>query len=121
MYAIDIVPFLNLVLYVCAENAEYREVKRPYKPTENIIQHTHTGYFEVKAPKFWHIGDDIGRQLREAKKPVETVAETSGVHKSPRVHYRRAHWHHFWAGPKDMPEKRKLILHWLAPMLVGEE
>lgn len=121
MYTADIVPFLNLVLYICAENAEYREVKRPYKPTENIIQHTHTGYFEVKAPKYWHLGDKTGQRLREAK-PAEPVPATGNrTHKSPQAHMRRAHWHHFWAGPKDTPEKRKLILHWLAPMLVGEE
>lgn len=121
MYATDIVPFLNLVLYVCAENAEYREIKRPYKPTENIIQHTHTGYFEVKAPKFWHLGDNIGKQLKESKNSRPEIIVDGRTHKSPQVHFRKAHWHHFWVGPRDNPDKRKLILHWLAPMLVGEE
>jgi hypothetical protein len=122
-YAADVTPFLNIILYLCSENAEYREVKRPYKPTENIIKHTHTGYFETKAPKFWHLGDNTGRILREVKASEDetTVISESGTHASPHAHIRRAHWHHFWTGPKDDPAKRKLVLRWLPPMLVGQE
>jgi hypothetical protein len=46
-------------------------------------------------------------------------SEEGASHASPRPHYRRAHWHHFWTGPRNVPGERKLILKWLPPIPVG--
>lgn len=45
--------------------------------------------------------------------------ETFSTHASSRPLIRRAHWHHFWTGPRD--GERKLILQWLPPIPVGAD
>lgn len=37
-----------------------------------------------------------------------------------RPHIRRAHWHSYWTGKKDVQEERKLIVNWVAPTMVGD-
>lgn len=39
------------------------------------------------------------------------------IKRSLPSHTRRAHWHHYWIGPKS--GERKLILHWIAPVFVS--
>ena len=42
-----------------------------------------------------------------------------GSHTAKRPHMRRGHWHHFWTGPMDSAQDRKLVLKWLPPIFVG--
>ena len=38
---------------------------------------------------------------------------------SPRSHTRRGHWHDYWTGPRDDPEKRTKIKRWVDSIHVG--
>lgn len=70
----------------------------------------------------------MGAALRRAKSqqpdtPIDAEGAGEGNpsagHRSPRPHYRRAHWHSFWTGPRGKPEEREIILKWLPPIPVG--
>lgn len=108
---------LQLVLYVCAENAEIK--KNPEQDT--IMKRSSAGikdrYAEIRK---WDVGVRIGQTIRRYKKVHESIEkdeQRSLIRYSPRPHLRRGHWHHYWTGPKD--GERKLILKWTAPTFIG--
>ncbi len=113
----DIAPLLQLILYLCAEN-----IDMPMKPAHPLSRATKSGRIDApKKPNVWIVGERIGNTIRkyrnyEAQNTALTTT-TQADHLSPRPHIRRAHWHHFWAGP--LKGKRELILRWLAPIPVG--
>lgn len=109
-------PFISLVLYICSVNADYGAAGRPRHPSRQPIR---KGKIQVaNEPRTWDIGVRIGPALRRAAATSER--ETGDrTHASPRPHYRRAHWHHYWTGPRNEPDRRKMILKWLPPIPVG--
>lgn len=64
-------------------------------------------------PQAWEIGWKQGTAFAAARQ----AASRGGEHSGPRPHVRRAHWHHFWEGPKS--GLRNLVVRWLPPILVG--
>ena len=76
--------------------------------------------FPPDRPNKWEVGYRLGAALRQAlsEHHPEECAST-GTHGSPRPHVRRAHWHTFWVGHRDLPESRRAILRWLHPILVN--
>jgi len=115
-HAAMITPFLQLVLYLCAENADI-----PVKPTHPNTRVRMSGQVDVpKEPRLWTVGERIGASIhkyRNEERQRISNTETSGTHASPRPHIRRAHWHHFWTGPKT--GKQNIVLRWLSPIPVG--
>jgi len=113
-----IAPFLQLVLYLCAENADI-----PVMPNHPNTRIRMSGQVDVpKEVRVWTVGERIGasiRKYRNEEAQRHSDRETSATHASPRPHIRRAHWHHFRTGPKT--GEQKLILHWLPPIPVGYE
>ena len=114
---------LNALLYLCADNAEIREslvTKTTYRPSKTIKNK----FSEVKQ---WECGYRYGATVRKQKKEISEAkpkqkSETIGdikikIRKAIPAHTRRAHWHHYWKGPKD--GERTLILHWIAPIYVS--
>ncbi len=73
----------------------------------------------AKETRIWTVGERIGASIRKYhnEQAQQSKGEAIGTHASPRPHMRRAHWHHFWTGPKT--GERKLILRWLPPIPVG--
>jgi hypothetical protein len=107
-------PVVGCVLYLCSEDQDIVGDGLP-GPVPGI--RTKRGWKEVAAPsvRVWDVGWRVGKMLAEARaregegRPVESRS-------SPRPHVRRAHWHHYWTGPRD--GERKLVLRWLHPVLV---
>lgn len=114
-----LIPFINLTLYLCSINADYN-TEPPEHPSKKAPRKKRlTAAEEVR---IWEVGVRVGRALRQAKSQdtAQTTSDAkSQTHASPRPHIRRAHWHHFWTGPKAEPEKRQLILKWLPPIPVN--
>lgn len=107
----EISPFLQLILYLCAENADMPQVRHPNTRVRM------SGQVDVpREPRFWTVGDRIGSSFR-AYRNQEAQEFKGGTHTSSRPHVRRAHWHHFWTGPRD--GVRKLVVRWLPPITVG--
>lgn len=111
----NLVPFIQLVLYLCAENTDI-----PVQPRHPNTRVRMSGQVDVpKEPRVWMVGERIGASIRKYRNEERQneYRETSSTHASPRPHVRRAHWHHFWAGPKT--GEQKLILRWLPPIPVN--
>ena len=114
---------LQLVLYICAENAEIDEnveqskIKRVPKSREFIKDK----YREIE--KF-DCGNEITTKIRRLSTHEKYVGyhyesgDKGGASKSP--HVRKAHWHHFWTGKRNSDE-RKLILKWLPPAFINAD
>ncbi|MEW6732810.1 MAG: hypothetical protein AB1489_15900 [Acidobacteriota bacterium] len=113
-------PCISLVLYLCTQAAEIRDSKgTDRQPRNPKPQHTKHGLKIIPAshPTIWEVGYRLGATLRTAEQR-EASESQDGIHASPRSHIRKAHWHHYWTGPRDSVD-RKLILKWLHPILVA--
>lgn len=108
---------IQLVLYLCAEN-----VDMPKYPQHPINRVRISGQVDVpREPQFWHVGERIGSYIRkfyneESIREGQTK-EQADTRASMRPHIRKAHWHHYWKGPRE--GERKLILRWLPPIPVN--
>jgi hypothetical protein len=121
---------LPYVLYLCAANAEITpnseqaSVMRLPKSRDEIRDK----YREIRR---WDVGVRIAAAYHQANAPGAAEGnnesaggeETNGekLHASKRPHFRRAHWHRYWQGPRTDAGvgERKLIVKWLAPMYIG--
>jgi len=121
-FANGITPFIQLTLYLCAENADMIDV--PRHPTNRVRM---SGQVDVKKDvRVWMVGERIGSSLRKYRnKEILRYLNNEpmgGSHASPRPHVRRAHWHHFWTGSKNpQNQNRKLVLRWLSPIPVNAD
>ena len=107
----DVGRYLQLVLYLCADNADIPD--SPEHPSKRVRL---SGQVDVaRKPRTWDVGVRIGSAIRGYRNKQSTPR--GGTHQSPRPHVRRAHYHHFWSGPRD--GDRKLILHWIPPVPVN--
>jgi len=95
----------NIVAYLCCKNAEIRTV---YKPPKEPGRR--------RSAATWHqVGYRIGAELRAYERAASERRPHQGG--TVRPHMRRAHWHHFWTGPRG--GERKLVLKWVPPTMVA--
>lgn len=107
---------LNACQYLCASNAEIRDLKvsKKDKPVVSV-----NGKKTPVSVQVSNVGYYIGKRFE--KMYAESVGDgtragVSGTKKRP--HVRRAHWHHYWTGPG----RTVLQVKWLEPIFVmGEE
>ena len=116
---------MQLLLYICAQNAEISEKtesRKAYKKSPKIIKDQ---YKEI-------------RQFERGKKTSEIIRKTFKTHSSEmaddelqivflqktgnkkRPHVRKGHWHHYWIGSKK-GRNRQLKLNWIAPSIIHQE
>lgn len=113
---------LQLYLYLCSDkpdiapNPEQQKIYRPRSAVSPIRD-------KVREIDTQDVGFRIGAVLRwKPKQAKESDGEQHtdyGERHAVRPHTRRGHWHHYWVGSKTTPDKRRLILKWTHPMLVG--
>lgn len=108
MLAIE--PLVSLVLYLCSDAAEITDRKDQTRAPAGFQSPTRT----PNAPTVWETAFRLGEALRSAR---AAAASGDGSHAAPRPHIRRAHWHHFWTGPRS--GERRLVLPWLHPIIVA--
>ena len=114
-HAVEVV--VSLYLYLCAENADFGDgAERPAKPQP---KRTRRGFrlFPPDNPKIWNVGSRVGAKLRASREwAVQHAAnEEQGMRSGPRPHFRRAHWHTYFIGPR----KSRSIHLWVHPCLVN--
>lgn len=71
----------------------------------------------ARMPTFWQMLDYAAPIARKAAGCSERVYAPSEA--ATAAGMRRGHWHHFWTGPMDNAQDRKLVLKWLPPIFVG--
>jgi len=107
VYPLDLV--LNGVAYVCSTNAD---IVPSYKPQKGLKPNK----AKKRSQAIWYdVGYRIGAELRSYNRTKKDKQPHMGG--TVRPHMRRAHWHHYWIGPKAGP--RKLILKWIPPTMVA--
>jgi hypothetical protein len=115
----SVAPLISLLLYICSVNGEIGDGKR--QPTNPKPKKTKKGrrIFPPNQVTTWDVGVRMGAALRRAKETAwhseAQEPQEPGERTSLRPHVRRAHWHGYWTGP----QKRKYVLKWLSPVLVG--
>jgi len=114
-------PILALVLYLCAENADWGGPVRPSNPRPNTSGHTQPAH----EPRVWDVGVRLGSCLRRAYH-TEQVQAASGSIGTQRPSVRRAHWHMYRIGPRKRadgtripPHQQQHVMRWLPPIPVG--
>ena len=99
----------NGVAYLCSANAD---IYKAYEPQPRLKRNN----AKRRSAATWHeVGYRIGSELRAYEKAGWGRAPHQGG--TVRPHMRRAHWHHYWIGPRD--GERRIVLKWLAPTMVG--
>jgi hypothetical protein len=112
---------LSVVLYLCTTAAEIRDPRDPaHKPactTPHRDKHGRLRWYAAERATIWETGTRIGAAL-DAARTASHVDEADGTGRSVAPHIRRAHWHSFWLGAMDSPERRR-ELRWLPPIPVN--
>jgi len=113
-----VMALVALVLYLCAENADFGG-KQPIK-----VKAVKTGKgprtMPPDRPRTWDVGSRVGVALRSLSNS-EPRDHQGGSHASPRPHMRRAHWHHYWVGPRGNKGEHHLVVRWMPPVQVGAQ
>lgn len=126
--ASEVLPFfMQLVLYICAENREIEEDKVQKKITKkpSSSKFIKDKFREVQK---WNLGTRTGIILRAFKAREKTYSNSENKEQEATLkvsqargmmvpHSRRGHWHHFWIGKRGT-DSRKLILKWVAPTFI---
>jgi hypothetical protein len=107
-------PLVSVLLYLCSDEPDIAHFEGEY-PRYATPKKTKRGLrlFAPDREQIWSVGENIGRQIREALE-----REKSNEWHGRRPHIRRAHWHGFWRGKRDS-EERRFGYQWLYPIAVG--
>ncbi|MBK8536317.1 MAG: hypothetical protein IPL59_15025 [Candidatus Competibacteraceae bacterium] len=110
----ELMPILALLLYLCADEADY---SRPHPPRIVHAQKQGPLMTPPQNVRYWTVGERIGATLRQTDTVTQIPVDPTTTHQRPRPHLRRAHWHGYWVGPKE--GDRRFILKWIAPTLIN--
>lgn len=107
---------IQLLLYLCAANADVQE-RRPSTMTAKKTSKT-----TDKCPvRHWDVGVRVGATIKRNRSYAAKTQRKSGDHKQharPRPHLRRGHWSHFWTGKRDGSDRER-ILKWIEPVYIN--
>lgn len=104
---------INACQYLCASNAEIRDISVPKKDRPMIVDKQ--GKKKPVAIKVSNVGFHLGEKFERMYQDLESETRREGrkgIKKRP--HVRRAHWHHYWTGPG----RTVLEVRWLEPVFV---
>jgi hypothetical protein len=109
--------YLNLLFLLCCKNIDIVGTVTQ-TPGPSVDSKTRK-ILMTPGERKWNVGFRQGAALRASAAQARDTSEGCDTQtgRTVRAHLRRAHWHHFWTGPRDA--ERTLVLHWVAPILVG--
>lgn len=105
---------VQVALYLQAQNADIQNA--PPESKKKKVKRGSGTKRQQKPPKIVYVGYRVGKLLRTSATLDSSEPFEPGKKKRP--HARRGHWHHYWVGPKNKPQERKLILRWVAPTMI---
>jgi hypothetical protein len=106
---------ISMILYLCSDEPEIDDMRQPgSKPQRPTAKKTKHGWklFPAEKPRIWIVGEHMGKTLAHAENTNDKIDGERTV----KSHFRRAHWHGYWTGPRDGDRKFKYA--WLPPVLV---
>lgn len=99
------------VMYICSQqDALYSEGHQQPKPQRLGKSYRIT---PPKTDRMITVGSEMTKIIKDFEDEVESCTRAFN---GRRPHLRKAHYHHFWTGPKVGP--RKLVCKWLPPSIV---
>ena len=113
---------INAIIYICSSNKEIETIKVPIGNKNNSKKTKNKKNKNKKSNTMTQhlVGYRMGNTIRQTKKVYvndNSAVKATKSTKSP--HMRMAHYHHFWTGPKNKPEERKLILKFIPPLFIN--
>jgi hypothetical protein len=99
-------PLLSLLLYLCADDADYERPPRLKTARPRSLGKERIVIIPNHA-RYWDVGTHLGAALR-----TRNAAELSNDHAPPR-----AHWHTFWTGPQE--GEHIAHVQWLPPITLN--
>jgi hypothetical protein len=106
---------VNLALYLQTETPEVRS--HPYRMTNERRRNLGISKKRIKTLEPLIGPGTVTVVGRELEKEAERRKLESQEVSSPRMHWRRGHWHHYWVGKG----RTKRVPRWLMPMLVNKD
>ena len=110
---------VQLLLYLCAANADVKE----RRPSSSTTAKKATKTTDKRPVRHWDVGVHIGATIKANRRSYERAGGTSaphGTHARPRPHLRRGHWSHFWTGKRDSANRER-ILKWIEPVYINAD
>ncbi|MFT3700186.1 MAG: hypothetical protein QM831_43975 [Kofleriaceae bacterium] len=112
-------PVMSVILYLCSANSEIASSDRSHprtRPHSKVLANGDISCPPANEPTIWATGTRLGSALRRARERTGStpLAQESSV----APHIRRAHWHAYWLGAAETPERRR-ELRWLPPIPVN--
>ncbi len=115
---------LSMLLYLCADADLDRDGRQVSLPSDRST--LPRPQRSADAPVLWDVGTRMGAALRRAGYgPSSALPARPGAARSVRPHVRRAHWHTFLSGARQVdgvpvaPADRKRDLRWVPPIAVN--
>lgn len=116
-FALVVSEALNALLFICSAEAGAETVYAPAARPRGARTGRRTNTETVEL-----VGAEMGRAIGAARSAGGARA-AGGTGASVTPHVRRAHWQHYWTGKRagraDGRHGDALVLHWVAPVLVG--
>lgn len=120
-YPTHVQHMLSAIYYLCSEQPEINNVSNSRKRPNRYIDVTSTRHgdrlFPPAKPTYWLIGAETGEKVRHYR--MNGAGKRSTNFNGRRSHVRRAHWNHYWHGPRDS-KHRELVAQWLPAQFVNE-
>ena len=107
---------MQLLLYLCAANADVKERRPATAPNKKAPKAS-----DKRPVRRWDVGIRVGATIKRNRSYAAETQRKSGDHKQharPRPHLRRGHWSHFWTGKRDGSDRER-ILKWIEPVYIN--
>ena len=109
---------IQLLLYLCAANADVQE-RRPSTTTAKKTSKT----TDKRPVRHWDVGVRVGATIKHNRSYAAKTQRKGSEHKQharPRPHLRRGHWSHFWTGKRDSADRER-VLKWIEPVYINAD
>lgn len=109
---------IQLLLYLCAANADIEERRPTTAPTKKTPKAS-----DKRPVRCWDVGVRVGATIKRNRSYAAKTQRKGSDHKQharPRPHLRRGHWSHFWTGKRDSADRER-VLKWIEPMYINAD
>ena len=107
---------IQLLLYLCAANADIKE----RKPSTTAAAKKATKTTDKRPVRRWDVGVRVGATIKRNRSYAARTTQSADhkQHARPRPHLRRGHWSHFWTGKRDSADRER-VLKWIEPVYIN--
>ena len=113
---------IQLLLYILAENADIKQnpiQRKKYKKPGRKNDLSEVRQWDL-GDKIFYRKNPVKHNMKQHDDQAQNISHNVSSRSAKRPHSRRAHWHHFWVGGKNSPD-RHLVLKWINPMIINAQ